>query len=154
MAVLWQSSDLSKFPQEYATSLAKKIGIDYIATSTAGLPGPTSNTSQALTRGAKAGIGVGVSLFALIVVALVAFFALRRRRGNRSSVPAGLNPHRDGLGEMEDQDTDHATRRWYLHGRWRSEADSKTQTGEPQAGNVRVVEGPPRELDGATNIYR
>lgn len=111
-------------------------------------------TSQGLTTGAKPGIGVGVGLFALIVISFIAFFALRRRRRNCDSVPTASNLRRDGIGEMEDQDVDHAMRRSYLYGRWRSEVDSKNRAREPHGRDVRVVERPPRELDGLSDIYR
>jgi hypothetical protein len=49
---------------------------------------------------------------------------------------------------MEDQDVTLPTHKWYLDGKWRSEAEAKNEPGELDSRNIRVVGGPPVELEG------
>lgn len=78
-----------------ASGKSSSSGISSASTSTPA----ASSSSGGLSTGAKAGIGVGVSVAALAVIALVAFFLVRRRRKQRQYVAtkgphqaAGVNP--------------------------------------------------------------
>lgn len=73
--VVWVDGDLASFPAPYATSLANKIGV-------ALMPRPqdaptlpretgTSSTSSGLSTGAKAGIGVGSTVGAIAITAII-----------------------------------------------------------------------------------
>jgi hypothetical protein len=148
----WQSSDLSKFPPAYAASLAKAISVNFTPTASPGtastLPREIgSPPPSALSTGAKAGIGVGAILGFILLLSLVfATLIIRKRRQKRAATttdPAAIAE----TPEMADQDNDLATRKWYLGGRWRNEAEAKNQLGELDSRAVRVVPGPPPELD-------
>jgi hypothetical protein len=159
LRVGWQYSDLSKFPPAYAVSLAKQISVDF--TPVASLSTPTASPASSsnlpretgspppgtLSTGAKAGIGVGAVLAFLLLLSLVfATLFIRKRRQKRTITntdPAAIAE----TPEMEDQDTDLATRKWYLGGRWRNEAEAKNHPGELDSRAVHVVPGPPAELD-------
>lgn len=91
LTIYWQSTDLSRFPSSYASSLATQIGVPFPATTPA--PGastnivqPTSNSvltaaTAKTSRKTQAGIGVGSVLGALILGAAVfTILWLRRRR--------------------------------------------------------------------------
>jgi hypothetical protein len=150
--VLWQSADLSRFPPAYASSLAKRINVPFTATASPGssssLPAQTSpprSSPEGLNTGAKVGIGIGVSLFVLLIISILAFFLLRRRHTRNNTSASTSQPT---TAEMEDQDAILSTRKWYLGGKWRSEAEAKNEPGELDSRNVRVVGGPPAELEG------
>jgi hypothetical protein len=167
ITVAWQYSDLAKFPGAYAESLAKRIGVDFTATVASSTPTasrgaaaspatssslprdtnvPASPPSKGLSTGAKAGIGVGAALAFFILTLVFAILYIRKKRQQRAvtttepAAPAETP-------EMADQDADLATRKWYLGGRWRNEAEAKNDPGELDSRAVRVVPGPPVELD-------
>ncbi|KAH7075334.1 hypothetical protein BKA63DRAFT_412708, partial [Paraphoma chrysanthemicola] len=157
ITVVWESSDLAKFPADYAVSLAKRMSVDFTPTPT---PSPTSTpptpastsdlpretgSSEGLSTGAKAGIGVGASIGALLFVGLIAAFALIRRR--KKTAANANNTTTDDIPEMADQDQDLAKQKWFLGGRWRSEAEVEHNTNELDSRAVHVVPGPPAELD-------
>ncbi|KAI4607203.1 hypothetical protein J4E83_009659 [Alternaria metachromatica] len=94
MIVYWQETDLSKFDPGYAATLAKRLDIDFTPTATSETAPPsdrsqsTSSTSPAddggensskpdLSIAAKAGIGVGTAVAAILMV--VAGLILYRR---------------------------------------------------------------------------
>ncbi|KAH7090803.1 hypothetical protein FB567DRAFT_437725, partial [Paraphoma chrysanthemicola] len=156
--VAWESSDLVKFPLDYAVSLAKRIGVDFTPTPTPSsasippTPASTSNfpretgSSTALSTGAKAGIGVGVAVGALLVIGLIAAFLLIRRRKTRAEAVTNHDTS-DETPEMEDQDRELGKRKWFLGGKWRSEAAVEHKPNELDSRAVHVVPGPPAELD-------
>lgn len=155
----WQETDLPKLPPAYASSLAKRIGVAFTQSATPGSasPLPSQTTSSlpvnSLSTGAKAGIGVGVTIGALLILALIAFLILRRRRKNSERTTQGSQD--ETRPEMEDQDATLATKKWYLGGRWRSEVETpKNKPGELDSRSVRVVGGPPQELDETSNVNR
>lgn len=127
LVVAWQFSDLSKFSTAYATSLAKRIGIDYTPPATPAtsptLPGEIAGSpSPDLTTGAKAGVGVGVAIFTfLLVISLIALAIHRRQRRRQRTVPT------DSLPEMEHQER---SGRWYTGGIWRGELRVKNMPSE------------------------
>ncbi|KAJ6111178.1 hypothetical protein N7486_003413 [Penicillium sp. IBT 16267x] len=66
------------------------------ATTTTDMTTPTSDStggSSRLSTGAKAGIGVGIAVGAIMLLALLAFFLLRRRKQPRSSSPRPESLH-------------------------------------------------------------
>jgi hypothetical protein len=101
IGVFWKASDLSNFEPAYASALASKLKIRFMANPTQGgppssataspgsvpgLPDPTSPaSSDSLSNGAKAGIGVGAVLGALAMAAIVFFtFVWRKRRRSQN----------------------------------------------------------------------
>lgn len=57
-------------------------------------------------------------------------------------------PHDDDrIPEMEDHDGKLGKRKWFLGGRWRSEAGAEGETQELDGKTVHVVAGPPAELE-------
>ena len=143
VVVAWQTKDFQSFPTAYATSLAQKIGIKLNDTS------PTLNDTspisagKGLSTGAKAGIGVGVVFGAAIFGIPFVLWYLRRHRKKTQTVDGT-----DNVAEMEDQDGTLAGRKWFLGGKWRSEASAIQRQQELDSKTVRVVPGPPVELDG------
>ncbi|KAI4704876.1 hypothetical protein J4E89_009461 [Alternaria sp. Ai002NY15] len=88
MIVYWQETDLSDFDPEYAATLAARLDIDFTPTATSGTAPSTSATSPVddggekssksdLSIAAKAGIGVGIAIAAILMV--VAGLILYRR---------------------------------------------------------------------------
>lgn len=123
-----------------------------------------TESSSGLTRGAKAGIGVGVVIgFVLIICLVVAILLVQRKRQQRAKT--GVVATGFSTPEMEDQDQDLAKRKWYLSGQWRAKVDAPRKVGELDALRrqeeldtphevgeldsraVHVVPGPPAELD-------
>jgi hypothetical protein len=151
--IMWEISDLPKFPPAYATSLAKRIGVSFTPAPSPGsssslvqqtsLPPQQPNSQpKVLSTAAKAGVGVGAVLgflFLLSIGIALLFVRRRRKRAVQSTQPA--------TSEMEDQDATLASRKWYLGGRWRNEAEVKTDPRELDSRAVHVVPGPPAELD-------
>lgn len=131
------------FSEEYAVSIAKQMGVSFTPSS--------SSRPEGLSTSAKIGIGVGNGIAALFALLLVVYAILRRRRRTKSTQSAPSDVAGASTAEMEDQDATLATRKWYVGGRWRSEAEVKDnkQPGELDSRSVRVVGGPPVELDGS-----
>ncbi|KAH7347058.1 FAS1 domain-containing protein [Pyrenochaeta sp. MPI-SDFR-AT-0127] len=96
--------------------------------------------SAGLSTGAKAGIGVGATLAAALLVGLVYFFFKRRKKTVPAADPSGIS-------ELPDQDQELAGRKWYIGGKWRNEAHTEEKHHELDSTPVRVVPGPPAELD-------
>lgn len=133
--------DFMLFPPDYATSLAKRIGVT-LPTSTE--EHPQQNSTPPLSAGAKAGIGTGVAIGAIAVVVAIVLLCLRRRR--KMVVRPATQEHT--IPEMADQDHDLAKRKWWMRGKWRSEVDAQAEPQELESKAVHVVPGPPTELDG------
>jgi hypothetical protein len=91
-----------------------------------------SGTSSGLGTGAKAGIGIGAALGALLLIGLICFCFLRRRKNTAS--PTGTSR----ISELPDQDRD---RKWFLGGKWRTEAPGEERRHELDATQL------PAELD-------
>lgn len=51
--------------------------------------------------------------------------------------------------EMEDQDATLTKKKWFLEGKWRSEAEVRSDPQELDSKTVRVIDGPPLELDSS-----
>jgi hypothetical protein len=162
--VAWQVGDLQSFPSEYQTSLAQMIGVSLPKITPSSLPTSTSyslptNTNN-LSTAAKAGIGVGAVLVAMIIGIVTMVLRIRRRRENASA----LQGH--DVAEMEDQDQNDTQHKWFFGGKWRNEVhgeavnevhadvvqnelDSTTVQNELDSRNIHVVPGSPIELDGS-----
>ncbi|KAF2107092.1 hypothetical protein BDV96DRAFT_637838 [Lophiotrema nucula] len=154
--VAWESHDLSVFPVDYASSLARRIDVTLSLTSMS-LPPTTdmASTSQFptqtrvpdsdghLTTGAKVGIGIGVILGAALFGVGIVLWYMRKMHKTQVVVEAA-----DGTAEMEDQDQDLAGRKWFFKGRWRSEVEGTEESRELDSKVVNVLPGPPQELEG------
>jgi hypothetical protein len=140
--VYWRVKDLNSFNSEYASSLAKDLGVQVPALTTAASAASSSPSSSAqppltppssgLSTGAKIGIGLGTVLGVLLLAALGLYFlCARKRRGKaaRNTQPDGAEQGQY-LPEMEDQDREHAERRLFAQGGWRAEADGRQKPGE------------------------
>ena len=77
----------------------------------------------------------------LALGAAVLFWLKKRRRPQDAPYQA------DTTAEMEDQDHTLAKRKWFLGGSWRNEAEAKRDPLELDSKTVRLVAGPPVELD-------
>jgi hypothetical protein len=148
--VAWQLKDLSSFPAFYATSIANKIGVSApTVQDTPTLPRETGASAgsptapQTLSTPAKVGIGIGSAVGALLIIATIILFWLKSRRKVPHTPVAGA----DAVQEMEDQDKTFAKRKWFLGGRWRSEAQSEDVKHELDSKTVHIVPGPPAELE-------
>ncbi|KAH7399196.1 hypothetical protein DE146DRAFT_736588 [Phaeosphaeria sp. MPI-PUGE-AT-0046c] len=145
LVVMWQSTDLSKFPSAYATALAKRLDVTYTPSTSAtpghlaGLPEATSDISTAPSGPVPGtgllGIIVGFPVLIVVLIAVLVGFLIRRRRRRIRTACTDKN----ALPELEDQETKQG-RTWFLGGRWRSETDSKPVPGELAASHD------PREL--------
>ncbi|KAH7399194.1 hypothetical protein DE146DRAFT_590604, partial [Phaeosphaeria sp. MPI-PUGE-AT-0046c] len=141
--VYWKREDLDSFPEKYVVSIAKDMGVSFTPTS--------SSRSGGLATDARVGIGVGSVVAFLLAVFLVVYVSLRRRRRTIRNQNSLSNTSQANTAEMEDQDGTLATRKWYLGGRWRSEVEVKNdkQAGELDSRSVRVIGGPPVEMEGS-----
>jgi hypothetical protein len=146
LIVAWQLEDLAVFPTAYAASLANKIGVSPTprVQTVPDLPRETgaAPASHELSTAAKAGIGVGSAVGAIIIAIAIVFLWWRARR--KRAVPTQENTH---VPEMEDQDGNLAKRKWFLGGSWRSEAHAERTAQELDSKTVHVVPGPPAELE-------
>jgi hypothetical protein len=124
-----------------------------------------SSSSSGLSTGAKAGIGVGAALGVLILLAILAFFLIRRRRAKKNAAPKELPAdanaeHKDGNGMTVTDDGTVAGKAqldanegaryempgaFYKHGG--VEADSQTRF-EMAAGKQQA------EMDGSNPVLR
>lgn len=154
----WQSTDLTKFPPAYATSIASLMRVPFnhanattsLASSATSLPSPGSSSAiskptthptpnSALSTGGKAGIGVGIVVGAtLVAFALIVWHLRRRRKRLVLQIPA--------LPEMEGYEKSIFKR--FLAGKWRAEAEAESKPVEIGSSI------PPVELDGTNVIYQ
>ncbi|KAF1917197.1 hypothetical protein BDU57DRAFT_517750 [Ampelomyces quisqualis] len=158
MTIAWQYRDLAVFPPAYASSLAQRLRVDFtstaspasgqaVASQTSSLSpsrtGQSSRPSPGLSAGAKAGIAVGVVLAVLLGVIPAILTLRRRRRRKAASHPANAAAELEGREER---------RKWYLGGKWRSEAQVEPRPGELDAQGNHVVPG---ELEASgDNVIR
>ncbi|KAJ8107250.1 hypothetical protein OPT61_g8996 [Boeremia exigua] len=95
VTVMWQVSDLSKFPSAYATTIASEMGINL-------------GDDPSMSTGAKAGIAVGAVLgFALLVGSIVVILRRRRtarRAGVQNDMPE-MHGHSSEIKEMVHNDS-------------------------------------------------
>lgn len=143
VVIAWQIEDFRLFPSDYATSLARKIGVT-LPTTGSDAKLPSDAESPGISTGAKAGIGVGIAVGVLAILVAVVLLRLKKRRKAAQAVEP-----QHTLPEMADQDQDLAKKKWWAGGIWRSEADAHADPQELESKTVHVVPGPPAELDGA-----
>ncbi|KAI7970372.1 hypothetical protein EIK77_006217 [Talaromyces pinophilus] len=88
MEIRWQASDTST-PRTTTASSTSPTSVSAspasTALSTSPTSTPTSTSTSSLSTGAKAGIGIGAALGALILLAGIIFFFIRRRRNNAAA---------------------------------------------------------------------
>ncbi|KAH6612510.1 hypothetical protein C7974DRAFT_79642 [Boeremia exigua] len=142
IVVAWLDENLGLFPPEYVASLAARFSMT-VPSSTGRLAPPTATPAAGLSSGAKIGIGVGAAVGVLAAVIAGVWLCLKRRRKPQTSDPHASLP------EMADQDGELARKKWWGAGKWRSEVASHAEPQELESKSVRVVPGPPAELDGA-----
>ena len=141
--VYWQSSDLSNFPVDYASSIPLMINVPFgnLTTTTsapASSPVPPTNPSKrssGLKPGAIAGIAVGVVTLVISSVVLGLYF-WRRRKQQRLQ-------HTDAV-ELEGSSRG---LKHFVGGKWRAEQDGTSQPVEAGSTSVKIIPGPPVELD-------
>jgi hypothetical protein len=147
--------DLNFFNTEYASSLAQTLGVQVPALTTAGnltlsssssaISQPDMPSSLGVSKGAKAGISLGMIVGMLFAALGMYDFCIRKRQG---VAVEDTRPDRaeqgEYLPEMEDQDLEHASRKFFIKGEWRSEADAAQKVGEminaPDPTSVAPVE--------------
>lgn len=147
LIVYWQSSDLYLFPSEYASSLASVIKVSFGTTATtpsnnttsvsARPPTDANNKGPSLSPGAIAGIAIGIG--ALIISSIVILLYLWRRRKQRQRLQHPDVPEMEGSSRGLKR---------FMGGKWRAETDGTSQPVEAGSTSVRIIPGPPVELDG------
>lgn len=145
IVVAWQAEDLTLFPTDYANSLVQKgytAAIQAPGSETATTDSQARNRREGLSTGAKAGLGAGIALTLVALGVVVGFLLIRRQRKHATSSRELVIP------EMEDQDQDHAGRKWFYGGKWRSEIQAVHEQNELDSKTVHIVPGPPAELVG------
>lgn len=133
VVVLWQASDLEKFPQAYALSLAEHLHADYTSSAN---PICVDVQQQAHVPSSSLGIGVGVACF-IVVCLLACILRVLRQRKHRTIT------HSNAHLKMEDGEAERKKKR-YLNRKWRNEAEVKHSPGELDA----TLE--PREMHAIT----
>jgi NAD(P)-dependent dehydrogenase (short-subunit alcohol dehydrogenase family) len=89
-----------------------------------------------LSTGGKAGIGVGAVLGFVALGALLILLLLRRKKKlQHPTVP-----------EMDGQPSGFKR---FLGGKWRAEAEAKSEPVEIDSRGIKVIPGPPVELEAA-----
>ncbi|KAF3049415.1 hypothetical protein E8E11_001068 [Didymella keratinophila] len=165
LVVAWRDEHLLKFPTEYASSLAKRIGITLptnTASSISTPPSPPLGTSTpSLSTGSKAGIGIDAAIGAIAILGAVMSLSLRHRRKMR----AAERPQEYNKAELDGQDQNMKKHEWWLfsseaenqsgrHGLdsrpMHAEANALSSPTELEHQPVHIVPGPPAELDGTT----
>ena len=77
------------------------------------------------------------------------FLYLKRRNKRTKGATTTEEDPGSPAQELEDQDREHADRKWFLEGNWRSEVRTENPSRELDSRAVNVVPGPPVELDAA-----
>lgn len=158
--VYWRVADLKSFGSEYATSLAQNFGMQVPATTTTEKPTTSATASQGtqptspgLSPEKKAGISVG-TIFGVALVALGLFFYIKRYRKRRETGVAAGQPetaeNETGAQEMEEQNQQYIGQKHFVAGKWRSEADARTNPVEMDVdvATDHATTAPHMELDG------
>lgn len=152
VVVYWRADDLTSFPSSYATSLARVIGVDLPPpTSTPASPssistlptatGPVITTgSPGLNTGAAAAVGVGVAFGSILLMTIVACIFWRRR--NRKQ-PNTEHP------DFPETEAEQTLWKRFFGGKWRAEMQAPVVAQEVDSRAVRIIPGPPAELDAA-----
>jgi hypothetical protein len=128
------------FPSAYATSITSLVGIPFgLASSSPPLPPATSSRppdNYGLSTSAKAGIGVGAVLgFEALGALLILLFLRRKKKVQQPTVP-----------EIRGQPSRF---KGILGGNWGAEAETESEPMELDSRGVKVIPGPPVELEAA-----
>lgn len=139
--IYWQKSDLPSFPSKYAAEVAASIGImssaDSKFSSTSAIEQQHFSGGNArISKGEITGIVVGTIFFALLLGGSILLLLQRRRQKRRLPDLPEMTGHTLGL-------------KRFMAGKWRAEADAKTAPTEIDSRSVRVIPGPPVELEGS-----
>ncbi|KAJ5764859.1 hypothetical protein N7520_004418 [Penicillium odoratum] len=144
LVVAWQATDSTNPAAATATTTATT---DTNHTTTSASKSTSDDRASGLSAGAKAGIGIGVSVGAIMVLALLAFRILRRRKRQGASSAPG--PRTVPANQKHPTELDSALTRGYelgsipLH-----EADSlKNGPYEPLSHSPVELEGAHSERD-------
>lgn len=78
--------------QDYSVAISSPPNV-FVPTNTTTT---SDDTSEGLSAGAKAGIGIAAAAFVLILVALIVYFVLRNNRAKRKNMPPGHFAEADG----------------------------------------------------------
>ncbi|KAI3326406.1 hypothetical protein HD806DRAFT_487168 [Xylariaceae sp. AK1471] len=192
--MLWHSSDLTLYPESLAASLRVGMGLPAFPTtstaamptesSTAQLPMPTSNDpgpgnpSAYLSKGAIAGISIGVA-FVVLLIGTLGYLAFSRRwkkqapeveqQGNDSSTRNSNKFIRlswiarwkkdTTLPDLPEMDQGQNVYKHFSGGAWRAELHSRNPSDGSQfdprfshySGSTAVV-GAPMELEGSVPV--
>jgi len=134
--VYWHSSELYQFPSDYAYSLASVIKVSFGEKTSTPIPKGPDNRRPSLSPGAIAGIAIGIGT--VVISSIVILLYLWRRRKQRQ-----LLQHPD-VPEMEG--SSRGLKR-FVGGKWRAETDGTSSPVEAGSTSVRIIPGPPVELD-------
>ena len=139
MTVYWQSSDLSGFPYEYASSIASVINLTWQNFTTTSPPPPTPRAKNSgPSPGAIAGIAVGIGVFLIFSIVLLLYILRRMKQKQQQRL------QHPGMSEMEGSSRG---LKHFVGGRWRAEQDGTSQPVEAGSTSVKIIPGPPVELD-------
>ncbi|KAF2996288.1 hypothetical protein E8E13_005197 [Curvularia kusanoi] len=156
IVVAWQNEDVPAFPTEYASSLAKRLGVTFpsntdtssqqtgpaITGTVSGAPNTeiaTQQTESTPNTGAKVGIGVGVTLAALALIGAILLFLRHRRRKRIAESSQDFVK-----AELDGGEQDIPRKRWHAHVAGLPEAD---QDHERQELDSKALHA---EADGST----
>jgi hypothetical protein len=160
--VAWQESDLPLFPTAYASSLAQKIGVPFPDATTPAVPGSGSSTGlpretnpapepptpKRLTEGAKAVIGVCVSIGTVALVGFIFFVRLRWRRREYKGPGGGVAT---AIGDLPELITQEGSGKRLLGGGWGFKSSPAPRPHSPaslpQMVHIRPLPTNPIELE-------
>ena len=148
ITIHWQSSDLTRFPSAYATSIAAWMGVTMEARRTSassslptlsGVGQPSELSRSGIPEGVIIGFSVGAFAGLGLLTGVIIYWLHRRRRKHRTFATE------NGLAtELPNQST--GLRSW-IRGRWRAEMDGKEAPVEIDSKNIHTQSGPIAELE-------
>lgn len=147
ITIHWQSSDLTRFPSAYATSIAAWMGVTMEAQPTSaasGLPtlsgvGQSELSKSGIPEGVIIGFSVGAFAGLAVLTGVIIYWLRRRRRKHHAfatehGLATELSNHSTGL-------------RSWIRGRWRAEMDGREAPVEIDSKNIHTSSGPIAELE-------
>ncbi|KAF3003526.1 hypothetical protein E8E13_005453 [Curvularia kusanoi] len=158
ITVYWQSSDLTRFPRAYATSMASYMSVTLesqsadlmssVSTTSGTTNAPKDNVTGTTARGVSKGAMVVIILSAVVGAALLAgaaFFCLRRRRRQRQRQQQQAFSEQHGAAtELPNHSSGFKS---LIRGRWRAEMEVKPAPVEIDSGKVYTSAGLIAELE-------
>jgi hypothetical protein len=97
--------------------------------------------------GISAGAGIGGLLLGIGLILLLLHILEKRRHGRNNGELRYPN-----IPEMEDEDQNLSLVKWFLRGKWRTESAARERRHEIDGRTVRVVPGPPVEMDASKGL--